>query len=222
MSKLESTRTPINRGSANGDIDNLFKVLLVGDSSVGKSAIMMRFTDDNFFDGHVSTIGADFKTKKVTVSGKKIALQLWDTAGQERFRTMTNAYYRGAHGLFIVYDITNRESFEHVKSWLEEVRRCTDSSVSVMLLGNKSDLNEKRSVSLHEVYAFTKKHNLSYLETSARDATNIGKAFLNLTKQIMRISCNKNFDKEELTESIMLHDQKELPTDKTSTKWCCY
>ncbi|CAL5322901.1 unnamed protein product [Camellia sinensis] len=131
----------------NTEYDYLFKLLLIGDSGVGKSCLLLRFADDSYLDSYISTIGVDFKIRTVEQDGKTIKLQIWDTAGQERFRTITSSYYRGAHGIIIVYDITDQESFNNVKQWLNEIDRYASENVNKLLVGNKCDLTDNRAVS---------------------------------------------------------------------------
>uniref|UniRef100_A0A452XJS4 Uncharacterized protein n=1 Tax=Aegilops tauschii subsp. strangulata TaxID=200361 RepID=A0A452XJS4_AEGTS len=130
--------------------DYLFKLLLIGDSSVGKSCLLLRFADDAYVDTYISTIGVDFKIRTVELDGKSVKLQIWDTAGQERFRTITSSYYRGAHGIIIVYDVTDRESFNNVKQWLSEIDRYASDSVCKLLVGNKCDLVDSKVVDTEE------------------------------------------------------------------------
>ena len=126
------------------DYDHLFKLVLIGDSGTGKSCLLLRFADDAFTDSYITTIGVDFRFKTIPVEQKTVKLQIWDTAGQERFRTITSAYYRGADGIILVYDICDRESFAHVEDWLNEVNRYVNASTSKILLGNKCDLTAER------------------------------------------------------------------------------
>lgn len=126
--------------------DYLFKLLLIGDSGVGKTCILFRFSEDAFNTTFISTIGIDFKIRTIELDGKKIKLQIWDTAGQERFRTITTAYYRGAMGIMLVYDITQEKSFENIKNWIRNIEENASADVEKMLLGNKCELNEKRQV----------------------------------------------------------------------------
>jgi len=126
------------------DYDHLFKLVLIGDSGVGKSCLLLRFADDSFTESYISTIGVDFRFRTVTIDHKTVKLQIWDTAGQERFRTITSAYYRGAHGIIMVYDVTNYESFEHVEEWLNEVNRHASESTLKLLVGNKADLQDEK------------------------------------------------------------------------------
>lgn len=126
--------------------DYLFKLLLIGDSGVGKSCLLLRFADDTYTESFISTIGVDFKIRTIDLEGKTVKLQIWDTAGQERFRTITSSYYRGAHGIIVVYDITDAESFSNVRMWLKEVERYGSEGVCKLLVGNKSDLANRRAV----------------------------------------------------------------------------
>lgn len=166
------------------DYDMLFKLLLIGDSGVGKSCLLLRFADDTYTESYISTIGVDFKIRTIELDGKTVKLQIWDTAGQERFRTITSSYYRGAHGIIIVYDITDRESFENVKQWLSEIDRYACENVNKLLVGNKSDMDSKRQVEYEEAKAFADEHGLPFLETSAKDATNVEKAFHQMASDI--------------------------------------
>ncbi|XP_061632833.1 ras-related protein Rab-13 isoform X2 [Phyllopteryx taeniolatus] len=126
--------------------DFLFKLLLIGDSGVGKTCLIIRFAEDNFNSTYISTIGIDFKVKTIEVDGKKVKLQVWDTAGQERFKTITTAYYRGAMGIILVYDITDEKSFENIQNWMKSIKENASAGVSRMLLGNKCDIEAKRKV----------------------------------------------------------------------------
>lgn len=157
--------------------DIIYKFVIVGDSGVGKTNINMRFVSNAFIQDVLSTIGVEFFTKNVTLNGKKYKLQLWDTAGQERFRAISRSLYHGARGVFLVYDITDKKTFENLELWLNELRIHIYSSAPIFLIGNKCDLEHMRSVSKNEALEFAKKHNLSFLETSAADKTNIDKIF---------------------------------------------
>ena len=126
--------------------DYLFKLLLIGDSGVGKSCLLLRFADDTYTESYISTIGVDFKIRTIELDGKTIKLQIWDTAGQERFRTITSSYYRGAHGIIVVYDCTDQETFNNVKQWLEEIDRYACDNVNKLLVGNKCDLHTKKVI----------------------------------------------------------------------------
>uniref|UniRef100_A0A6B2LL89 Uncharacterized protein n=1 Tax=Arcella intermedia TaxID=1963864 RepID=A0A6B2LL89_9EUKA len=164
----------------------LFKVLMIGDSGVGKTCLMMRFCEDSFADQHISTIGVDFKIRKLTVeSGEKCKLQIWDTAGQERFRTITSSYYRGAHGVIITYDVTNKSSFDGIQKWFSEVERYSNQNVKVLLLGNKIDCETERQVTLEEVQQWAKDKSVAVREVSAKTSQNVEDSFLFLVKEIL-------------------------------------
>ena len=168
------------------DYDYLFKLVLIGDSGVGKSCLLLRFADDSFTDSYISTIGVDFRFRTVNIDMKTVKLQIWDTAGQERFRTITSAYYRGAHGIIMVYDVTNYESFEHVEEWLNEVNRHASESTLKLLVGNKADLQDDKKVRSEEAKKFADTLGISFLETSAKNATNVEAAFLTMAKQLIQ------------------------------------
>ncbi|KAG5175459.1 ras related protein PiYpt1 [Tribonema minus] len=168
----------------NPEYDYLFKLLLIGDSGVGKSCLLLRFADDTYTESYISTIGVDFKIRTVELDGKTVKLQIWDTAGQERFRTITASYYRGAHGIIVVYDVTDRESFNNVKQWLTEIERYACENVNKLLVGNKSDLEAKRAVTTEEGKEFADSIGIEFLETSAKNADNVEKAFLMMSQQI--------------------------------------
>lgn len=168
----------------NSEYDYLFKLLLIGNSGVGKSCLLLRFSDDTYTNDYISTIGVDFKIKTVELDGKTVKLQIWDTAGQERFRTITSSYYRGSHGIIIVYDVTDQDSFDGVKMWLQEIDRYATSTVLKLLVGNKCDLNDKRVVDFDVAKEFAEANQMPFLETSALDSTNVEKAFLTMAGQI--------------------------------------
>ena len=168
----------------NTEYDYLFKLLLIGDSGVGKSCLLLRFADDTYTNDYISTIGVDFKIKTVELDGKTVKLQIWDTAGQERFRTITSSYYRGAHGIIIVYDVTDQESFNNVKTWLQEIDRFGTAGVLKLLVGNKNDLTDKKVVDTEVAKEFADSIGIPFIETSALDSSNVEEAFLIMTKQI--------------------------------------
>ncbi|XP_014248382.1 ras-related protein Rab-10 [Cimex lectularius] len=165
--------------------DLLFKLLLIGDSGVGKTSVLFRFSDDAFSPSFISTIGIDFKIKTVELRGKKIKLQIWDTAGQERFHTITTSYYRGAMGIMLVYDITNEKSFENMAKWLRNIEDHANEDVEKMILGNKCDMEDKRTVSKQRGETIAREHGVRFLETSAKDNTNVEKAFYELAEVIL-------------------------------------
>ncbi|KAL7491056.1 hypothetical protein ACHAWT_000534 [Skeletonema menzelii] len=173
-----------NNSIMNPEYDYLFKLLLIGDSGVGKSSLLLRFADDTYTESYISTIGVDFKIRTIELDGKTIKLQIWDTAGQERFRTITSSYYRGAHGIIVVYDVTDNESFNNVKQWLHEIDRYACENVNKLLVGNKCDLEGKRVVSTEQGKEFADGLGIEFLETSAKTSTNVEQAFLTMASQI--------------------------------------
>jgi len=164
--------------------DFLFKLLLIGDSGVGKTCVLFRFAEDAFNSTFISTIGIDFKIRTIEMDGKKIKLQIWDTAGQERFRTITTAYYRGAMGIMLVYDITNEKSFDNIKNWIRNIEEHATSDVEKMALGNKCDMNDRRQVSKERGEQLAIEHGIKFMETSAKASINVEEAFLTLARDI--------------------------------------
>ncbi|KAL0915150.1 hypothetical protein M5K25_015549 [Dendrobium thyrsiflorum] len=179
------------------EYDYLFKIVLIGDSGVGKSNILSRFTRNEFSLDSKSTIGVEFATKTLQIEGKMVKAQIWDTAGQERYRAITSAYYRGAVGAFLVYDITKRQTFENIQRWLRELRDHADSNIVIMMAGNKSDLKHLRAISTEDAQLMAEKEGLSFLETSALEAINIDKAFETILKEIFRIVSKKALAAQE-------------------------
>jgi small GTP-binding protein len=172
-------------GSGEHGISNiLFKLLLIGDSGVGKSSLLLRFSDNTFSGSFIATIGVDFKTKTLDVDGNAIKLQIWDTAGQERFRTITSSYYRGAHGVIVVFDVTNPESFANVRKWLLEINRYASETAQKLLVGNKSDLVNERKVSTEEARELADELGIQYFETSAKASSKVEASFDKLTRMI--------------------------------------
>lgn len=199
------------------DYDYLFKLLLIGDSGVGKSCLLLRFADDSWSDTYITTIGVDFKIRTLELDGKVIKLQIvccflfprafshpspsfrthhalkhlhththtqWDTAGQERFRTITSSYYRGSHGIIVVYDITNMTSFINVKQWMQEIDRYAKHDVSRFVVGNKSDLETQRAVPKETGQGFAASLGVPFMETSAKNSDNVGELFTEMAKEI--------------------------------------
>jgi len=166
------------------EYDYLFKFLLIGTTGAGKSSLLMRFVDDKFEANYISTIGVDFKIKTIELEGKRIKLQIWDTAGQERFKTVTNAYFRGSHGIVLVYDITSTTSFEAVDYWLGEVSKYAPRNAVKLVVGNKTDLKSNRAIATQTAALFAQEKEVFFLEASAKDATNVAQAFLLLAGEI--------------------------------------
>ncbi|CAN7983408.1 unnamed protein product [Ixodes hexagonus] len=164
--------------------DFLFKLLLIGDSGVGKTSILFRFSDNKFDGSFISTIGIDFKIRIIEIDGKKIKLQIWDTAGQERFRTITTAYYRGAMGIMLVYDVTKENTFENIKTWIRNTDEHAAADVEKMILGNKCDMNDLRQVSKERGEKLAVEHGIKFMETSAVSSINVEDAFYTLARDI--------------------------------------
>jgi Ras-related protein Rab-1A len=195
-SKTQDNQTKPNTNQTTNNMnppeyDYLFKLLLIGDSGVGKSCLLIRFADDTYTESYISTIGVDFKIRTIELEGKTVKLQIWDTAGQERFRTITSSYYRGAHGIIIVYDVTDQESFDNVKQWLHEIDRYATDDVNKLLVGNKSDLTSKKVVTYEAAKEFADSVGMEFLETSAKNATNVEKAFMAMATQIKERMANQ-------------------------------
>ncbi|KAJ0479474.1 putative small GTP-binding protein [Helianthus annuus] len=164
----------------------LFKYIIIGDTGVGKSCLLLQFTDKRFQPVHDLTIGVEFGARMITIDSKPIKLQIWDTAGQESFRSITRSYYRGAAGALLVYDITRRETFNHLASWLEDARQHANANMTVMLIGNKCDLAHRRAVSTEEGEQFAKENGLVFMEASAKTAQNVEEAFINTAGTIYK------------------------------------
>ncbi|KAK7572140.1 hypothetical protein V9T40_014612 [Parthenolecanium corni] len=164
--------------------DYLFKLLLIGDSGVGKTSVLFRFSEDAFNTTFISTIGIDFKIRTIEMDGKRIKLQIWDTAGQERFRTITTAYYRGAMGIILVYDVTDAKTFENIKNWIRNIEENASADVEKILLGNKCELEDRRQVTKERGERLAVEHGIKFLETSAKTGANVEEAFLTLARDI--------------------------------------
>ena len=169
------------------DYDRLFKLLLIGDSGVGKSCLLLRYADNVWDDRYISTIGVDFKIRTITVNKKIIKLQIWDTSGQERFRTITSSYYRGSHGLVITYDITEEKAFDGVKFWLSETERYASKDALRVLVGNKCDLEEQRKITTEQGQEFATKAEIPFFETSAKTNQGVDVLFTKIAEELLRI-----------------------------------
>ncbi|TGZ62373.1 hypothetical protein CRM22_007476 [Opisthorchis felineus] len=173
--------------------DYLFKLLLIGDSGVGKTCLLFRFSEDDFNSTFIATIGIDFKIRTIDIDGKKIKLQIWDTAGQERFRTITTAYYRGAMGIMLVYDVTNAKSFKNINLWMRNIDQHANQDVEKMLLGNKCDMVDQRQVTREEGQDLANMFNIPFLETSAKSGASVDDAFRQLARDI-KVKMEKKMD----------------------------
>ena len=191
---------------------------MIGDSGVGKSCILLRFADDKFNENFYATIGVDFRFKNVMVDDKSVKLQIWDTAGQERFKTITSAYYRGADGIIIVYDITDRNSFAHIKDWLDDVNKYTDDNPLKIIVGNKIDLIKDKQINNNDMKTMTAQTGIEIIECSAKDSIKINDLMEIMTKKL--IEKKKNEGNKNTTKSMILNDinnkNKEL-----NNKGCC-
>ena len=167
--------------STNEEQEIKFKILVLGDSSVGKTTLLLKYVDGYFPTLYVATIGVEFKTKKINVDGIDITLQIWDTAGQERFRSVTKSFLKGADGIIYVYDVTNKESFDNLKTWINTAEESI-TDFKKIIIGNKIDIEDKKKVSTEMLEKFCEKQNLKGLETSAKNGTNVNEMFELLTK----------------------------------------
>jgi len=181
-----TTAAPNPSSSKSAAYDYLIKLLIIGDSGVGKSCLLLRFSDDSFTPSFITTIGIDFKTRTIELEGKRIKLQIWDTAGQERFRTITTAYYRGAMGILLVYDVTDEKSFNNIRNWIRNIEQHATESVNKILIGNKCDMVEKKVVDSARGKALADEYGIKFLETSAKNSINVEEAFITLAKDIKK------------------------------------
>jgi len=186
----------IDNRMAAKDYDHLFKLLIIGDSGVGKSSLLVRFADNHFSGNYITTIGVDFKIRTIEIQGERVKLQIWDTAGQERFRTITSTYYRGTHGVIVVYDVTSGESFANVKRWLHEIDQNCDV-VNRILVGNKNDDPDRKVVLTEDARRFADQMGILLFETSAKDNINVEEMFRAITELVLK---SKKDQKERLED----------------------
>jgi len=176
-----------SQGAEETNYENIYKILLIGDSGVGKSCLLLRYTDNTFSDNFISTIGVDFKIKTIQLDGQTVKLQIWDTAGQERFKTITSSYYRGSHGIFVVYDITDIVSFNNIRVWIEEIKKYTSGeSIQLFLVGNKKDQEPNRAVETAQGQEMADQLGAKFLETSAKERVNVDQIFIELTRSLKK------------------------------------
>ncbi len=185
------------------DYNYLFKVLVLGDSFVGKTNMVKRFLYDEFDSNTKETVGVEFGSKNFLIGKKQdiVKAQIWDTAGQERYRSVTKAYYKGAKGALLVYDITRKTTFENVDNWIIDLRTNGDKDILIILVGNKTDLEENRQVSIEEVKSKAETYNIAFLETSAKSGDNINKAFTELVEQVYKANITMNQSYEKIEEN---------------------
>ena len=206
------------------DYDYLFKILILGDSFVGKTNILKRFVHNEFDSTTKETVGVEFDSKNYNFGEKTIKAQIWDTAGQERYRSVTKAYYKGAKGALLVYDISRRITFENIDNWIIDLRTNGDKDILIILIGNKSDLNSKREVNKDEAENKAEQYNIAFLETSAKNGDNIDKAFGELVEQVYnanKTSIEKNDVKVEGNNEDGISLQKDDVDEQKKTKGCC-
>eukprot|EP01067_Filipodium_phascolosomae_P001875 Filipodium_phascolosomae@DN2186_c0_g1_i2.p1 len=212
----------------------LFKYIIIGDTGVGKSCLLLQFTDKRFRSDHDLTIGVEFGSRLITLQQKQIKLQIWDTAGQESFRSITRSYYRGAAGALLVYDVTRRDTFSHLSRWLEEARQNGNPDMTIMLIGNKADL-ERREVTTSEGEGFAREHGLFFIETSAKTAQNVEEAFIQTADRIYEKIGSGVFDLSNETHGIKVGmppsmsntgsagrvNSSNSNSTENSASWCC-
>ena len=171
--------------------ENVYKLLLLGDSTVGKTCFLIKYTDQSFQDIHMATIGLDYRVKTMKLkNNKEVKIQIWDTAGQDRFRSITKNYYKGSHGIILIYDITNRRTFENVQKWISQIREETSQNVVIYLIGNKIDMKEERKVSTEEGKKLADELGLPFMETSAKEGININEVFDDIVERVDKVFGN--------------------------------
>jgi Ras-related protein Rab-8A len=182
--------------------DLLIKLLLIGDSGVGKSCLLLRFCEDQFTPSFITTIGIDFKIRTIDLDGKRVKLQVWDTAGQERFKTITTAYYRGAMGILLVYDVCDEKSFNNIRSWYSNVQQHASENVVLILVGNKSDMVDKRVISTEQGKALADELGIPFIESSAKTTDNVEETFFSLARRVKENVYSDTADKPAASGSI--------------------
>eukprot|EP01018_Ginkgo_biloba_P033844 Gb_23645 [translate_table: standard] len=203
------------------DYDHLIKLLLIGDSGVGKSCLLLRFSDDSFTTSFITTIGIDFKIRTIELDGKRVKLQIWDTAGQERFRTITTAYYRGAMGILLVYDVTDESSFNNIRNWIRNIEQHASDNVNKILVGNKADMDEsKRAVPTARGQALADEFGIKFFETSAKTNLNVEQVFFTIGRDIKQRLEESDSKAEPHTIKINKPDPGKGP-DKAAQKTSC-
>ena len=215
-----------NTNNVNG-YDMIFKIVLIGDTSVGKTNILSKYLKGEFDPKSKSTVGVEFGVKNFKIENNIVKVQIWDTAGEERYRSITNAYYKGAKGSLLVYDITNKKSFENVEKWISDLKANADEDISMILLGNKTDLEDKRVVTTEEGKNKAEFYNLTFMETSALNGNNIQEAFNELIMDVYK----RNHELLENQAKVeIIRDKKTIELDKgednntdevKEKKWCC-
>ena len=221
MKSDEENKTNLNNNSSINDYEYLFKILLIGNSNVGKSSLFLRFVDEIWKENFVPTIGVDFKIKSIKIDNKIIKLQIWDTAGQERFKSILSSYYKGANGILLLYDITNINSFKSLSNWLIDIEKNSSKNVKKILIGNKCDLNELRKIPMNKGKEFADTYNMKFIETSAKNNVNINECFNILGKELINNLDSKSNKKDKIfhlndDENIIDKDDRVYKSGK-----CC-
>ncbi|CAI0393409.1 unnamed protein product [Linum tenue] len=207
---------------ARADYDFLIKLLLIGDSGVGKSCLLLRFSDGSFTTSFITTIGIDFKIRTIELDGKRIKLQIWDTAGQERFRTITTAYYRGAMGILLVYDVTDESSFNNIRNWIRNIEQHASDNVNKILVGNKADMDEsKRAVPTAKGQALADEYGIKFFETSAKTNLNVEEVFFSIARDIKQRLADTDSRAEPTTIRINQGDQSAGAGQEGPKSGCC-
>ncbi|CAN7115994.1 hypothetical protein BRARA_C02186 [Brassica rapa] len=206
-----------------GGEEYLFKIVIIGDSAVGKSNLLTRYARNEFNPNSKATIGVEFQTQSMVIDGKEVKAQIWDTAGQERFRAVTSAYYRGAVGALVVYDITRSSTFENVGRWLDELNTHSDTTVAKMLIGNKCDLESIRAVSVEEGKGLAESQGLFFMETSALGSTNVKTAFEMVIREIYSNISRKQLNSDSYKEELTVNRVSLVKSENEGTKTfsCC-
>ena len=203
------------------EYDYLFKLIIVGDTNVGNINIMSKYIKDQFNITSKSTIGVEFGTKILEIDNKKVKAQIWDTAGQERYKSITSAYYKGAKGAFIVYDITNKSTFESVDKWIKDLNSYGDKNLTMLLIGNKSDLEDKRIINKEEGEEKAKSFELGFIETSAYNGDNIDQAFDIMLKEVLKRYIVENDVNNDEFEGGTGNNIELVKKNETKKKKCC-
>jgi len=204
--------------SAKSDLQ--FKLLIVGNSGVGKSSMLVRYTEGYWLENYTSTIGIDFKAKKVVLDDRVVKLQIWDTAGQERFRNIISGYYRGAHGVIFVYDITDRDSFEEITNWVKGVCRLAGDDIGKLLVGNKADLQEQRQISYKEGKELADQLGMKFIETSVKNSEKVDDAFRELAIDLVNRALAKPQETQKSPSQKFSLSEKKLSMKKKLAKCC--
>lgn len=218
----EQAGTPTSIASQRA-YDYLFKLLLIGDSGVGKTCLLFRFAENSFNPTFISTIGIDFKIQTVEIDGKRIKLQVWDTAGQERFRTITTAYYRGAMGILLVYDVTNKKTFENITNWLRNIEEHAAEGVEQLLVGNKSDQEDRRLITEEQGQLLAVQHGIDFIECSALSGENVREAFFRMGRRVKIKHESKSKGSTPKQNNVTIHPGQPGQPSGMSSKFgnCC-